>query len=105
MSKLTTLPTTLFTTLLLISTIISTYEPNSTTINNEHPNNCMSFQTESSATVIRCSRDHAMSQFKATRHKFTKNVAIGWRCWICSVVVKSCCRWFKTTGFCLHRII
>ncbi|KAH0987086.1 hypothetical protein GBA52_014263 [Prunus armeniaca] len=46
MSKLTILPTTLFTTLLLISTLISTYEPNSTTINNKHPNNCMNFQKE-----------------------------------------------------------
>lgn len=46
MSKLTALPATLFTTLLLISTLISTYETNSTTINNEHPNNCTNFQTE-----------------------------------------------------------
>ncbi|KAL6283877.1 hypothetical protein ACE6H2_014806 [Prunus campanulata] len=46
MSKLTTLPATLFTTLLLISTLISTYEANSTTINDEHPNNCTNFKTE-----------------------------------------------------------
>lgn len=46
MSKLTTLPATLFTTLLLICTLISTYEANSTAINNEHPNNCTNFQTE-----------------------------------------------------------